>query len=183
MKAKVLSLFFIIVVLVLLIGAFTEEMRQANFNTNYQPVQPIAFSHKVHAGDNDIQCLYCHYGAERGRHAAIPPSELCMNCHTQIKKDSSEIAKIKNSLAEKKPIQWQKVHHYPDFAYFNHSQHVSVGKVSCVECHGEVQRMARVKQVKELNMGWCLSCHREKGIAPPDDHKSKAGGDCARCHY
>lgn len=183
MKSKWFAILSVLVVFILLIMVFSEKMRQANFNKGHQPIQPIAFSHKIHAGDHDIQCLYCHYGADRGRHAGIPPSQLCMNCHTHIKKGSSEIAKIKKSLDDKSPIEWKKVNHYPDFAYFNHSQHVSVGKVSCVECHGEVHRMARVKQVNELNMGWCLDCHRSKGIAPPDDHKSQAGGDCARCHY
>jgi len=173
----------LLIIVLILIGILIKEGRQTNFNKNYQPVQPIAFSHKVHAGDNDIQCLYCHYGAEKGRHANIPPTELCLNCHNNIKKDSTEIVKIKDSLKENRPIHWVKVNHFPDYAYFNHSQHVMIGKVSCVECHGNIGSMGRVKQENELNMGMCLNCHREKGISPPNDHKSKAGGDCARCHY
>lgn len=183
MKSKTTFIIATVVILIVFIGVLTNEGRQANFNKDYQPVQPIAFSHKVHAGDNDIQCIYCHYGAEKGRHANIPPVNLCLNCHSQIKKDSSEIAKIRQALKDKKPVGWVKVNHFPDYAYFNHSQHVKVGKVSCSECHGNVESMGRIKQVSELNMGMCLDCHRSKGIAPPNDHKSKAGGDCARCHY
>src|SRR5690606_8602751 len=104
----------------------------------YAPVQPISFSHKVHAGDNQIACVYCHYSAEQGRHAGIPPAELCMNCHTHVKKDSPEVGKINEALVQNKNIEWEKVHHLPDFAYFNHSQHVRVGNVSCQECHGDV---------------------------------------------
>jgi len=163
--------------------AITKELRLANFNVNYAPQQPINFSHKIHAGENKIQCLYCHYAAEKGRHAGIPPVELCMNCHNKVKMDAPEIQKLKTSLKTGKTIEWKKVHHFPDFAYFNHSQHVLVGKVSCQECHGPVETMTRLRQEKVLNMGWCLDCHRKKQIAAPEDHKSKAGGDCARCHY
>lgn len=183
MKQKYVLIFGALLTLVVVIVAITNIGRQVNFNVDYRPSQPIAFSHKVHAGDNDIQCIYCHYGAEKGRHAAIPPVELCMNCHKQIKKDSSEVAKINDYISRQTPIPWVKVHHFPDFAYFNHSQHVAVGKVSCQECHGEVEKMGRVKQSSIFNMGQCLDCHRKNEIAPPNDHKSKAGGDCARCHY
>lgn len=182
MKSK-LVIIGVILAICGLVLAVVKQGRRANYNINYKPKQPISFSHKTHAGDNQIACLYCHYAAEKGRHAGIPPTELCMNCHSQIKKDSSEIAKITDSLKSGKPIEWTKVNHYPDFAYFNHSQHVRVGNISCQECHGAIETMPRVKQVKTLEMGWCLECHREKGIAPPNDHKSKAGGDCARCHY
>lgn len=166
-----------------LLYLLTDEMQKVNFNEGYMPAQPIAFSHKIHAGDNKINCQYCHFGAEQGRHAGIPPTELCMNCHDKIKVESTEIAKIADSLKTGENIQWVKVHHYPDFAYFNHAQHVKVGKISCQDCHGQVEKMARVQQKGKLNMGWCLECHRESGISPPNDHKSKAGGDCARCHY
>ena len=166
-----------------IIYALTLEGRQVSFNTNYEPQQPINFSHKIHAGDNKIQCMYCHYGAEKGRHAGIPPVELCLNCHKKIKTESEEIKKIADHVKTGKSIEWIKVHHFPDFAYFNHSQHVRVGKISCQECHGQVESMTRMKQVKTLNMGWCIDCHRKNEIAAPKDHKSAAGGDCARCHY
>ena len=183
MKTKLMFILGSIVVLLVIVGVLANEGRQLNYNKGYEPMQPIAFSHKIHAGENDIQCIYCHYGAEKGRHAAIPPAELCMNCHSQIKKDSTEIAKIKKALKDRKPIEWIKVNHFPDYAYFNHSQHVAVAEISCQKCHGQVEGMARIKQNNELNMGWCMDCHRGSGIAPPNDHKSKAGGDCARCHY
>ena len=176
----------IILSLLIALGLFkiaVEEGQKVSFNEAYEPDQPINFSHKIHAGENKIQCMYCHFAAEKGRHAGVPPTELCMNCHTQIRKDSPEIDKIKKSLSQNKPIEWVKVHHLPDFAYFNHSQHVKVGKVSCQSCHGPVETMTRMRQDKSLNMGWCIDCHREKEIFPPADHKSKAGGDCAKCHY
>jgi len=157
--------------------------RSVDFTEGYAPAQPVKFSHKVHAGENQIACVYCHYSAEQGRHAGIPPVELCMNCHTHVKKDSPEVQKVADALANNESIKWQKVHHLPDFAYFNHSQHVNVGKVSCQQCHGDVQSMDVMKQTGNLSMGWCISCHRDSQIAPPDDHKSRAGGDCAKCHY
>lgn len=174
-----------VVVVGMIFGAFAlvKFARTIGFTENYAPKQPIKFSHRVHAGDAQIQCQYCHFASEQGRHAGIPPTELCMNCHTKIKKDSPEILKVKEALDSGKNIQWQKVHHLPDFAYFNHSQHVSVGKVACQKCHGEVQTLDVMKQTGDLSMGWCIRCHRENEIAPPNDHKSKAGGDCARCHY
>lgn len=172
-------------VVVLGLGAvqIVKFSRSIDFTEHYSPAQPIKFSHKVHAGDNQIACVYCHYSAEQGRHAGIPPVDLCMNCHTHVKKDSPEVKKITAALEKGESIRWQKVHHLPDFAYFNHSQHVNVGKVSCQQCHGEIQTQDRVKQTGNLSMGWCIDCHRQKEIAPPADHKTRAGGDCAKCHY
>lgn len=180
---KKLLVFLGVITVIIVAVVSVRFARSVGFTENYMPVQPIKFSHKVHAGANQIPCLYCHFGAEKGRHAGIPPVELCMNCHAIIKKDSPEIAKLKTALETGESIKWQKVNHFPDFAYFNHSQHVRVGKVKCQNCHGEVQTFDKMKQVGNLSMGWCLDCHREREIAPPADHKSKAGGDCARCHY
>lgn len=170
-----------------------QESRRVGVNQGYEPDQPIAFSHKVHAGDNKIDCMFCHFAAEKGRHAGIPPANVCMNCHTQIKKDSPEIAKIKTALEQNKPIEWTKVHRLPDFAYFNHSQHVTSGKVSCQDCHGPVETMTRMRQDEPLTMGWCMECHRAKGITPPEGHSTEkprkdlltpmGGLDCAKCHY
>ena len=157
--------------------------QSVGFNESYEPNQPINFSHKIHAGENQIACTYCHFAAEKGRHAGIPPAGLCMNCHDQIRKDAPEIKKVKELIAKKKPIEWIKVHHMADFAYFNHAQHVRVGKVSCQKCHGPVESMTRMRQQNDLSMGWCISCHRESGIAAPKNHKSSGGGDCAKCHY
>lgn len=180
---KILMLILIAVIAGATLYAAIREGQRVSFNESYEPVQPINFSHKIHAGDNQLQCLYCHFAAENGRHAGIPPVGLCLNCHDKIKEDSPEIHKIKKAVEDGKTIDWVKVHHLPDFAYFNHAQHVAVGKVSCQSCHGPVETMARVRQDKSLNMGWCISCHRDSNIAPPADHKSRAGGDCAKCHY
>lgn len=173
-----------VLILVIFVIAFViKTSREVGFREGYTPIQPINFSHKIHAGTNQISCQYCHFAADKGRHAGIPPTQLCMNCHTKIKKDSPEILKIKNALITEKNIKWTRVHNLPDYAYFNHSQHVRVGKVSCQACHGEVQKMERVTQVKSMSMGWCMECHRGNEIAPPKDHKNASGGDCAKCHY
>jgi hypothetical protein len=173
----------VLVVVPIVIYTIITQARRVGFNQGFTPVQPINFSHKIHAGDNKVNCMYCHFAADKGRHAGVPPTELCLNCHTKIKTNSPEILKVKEAFTSGKNIKWEKVNHFPSFAYFNHSQHVRIGKVSCQECHGPVETMAKVRQEKALNMGWCLDCHREKQIAPPNDHKSRAGGDCARCHY
>ncbi|MCB0404945.1 MAG: cytochrome c3 family protein [Bdellovibrionales bacterium] len=167
---------------VLLVFGAAKEARQMGNTQGYEPDQPINFSHKVHAGENKISCRYCHYGAERGRHAGIPPTQLCLNCHSEIKKDSPEIAKIKEALDNKDPIEWIRIHQLPDFSYFNHSQHVTAG-VSCQQCHGPVESMTRMRQHAPLTMGWCLECHRAQGLAPPHDQRTMAGGDCNKCHY
>lgn len=162
------------------------EARRVGVNQGYEPDQPIAYSHKVHAGDNKIPCLYCHFGAEQGRHAGIPPANICFNCHNKIKADSPEIKKIKEAMEKNQPIQWIKVHRLPDFAYFNHSQHVVAGKpdsgkVPCQECHGPVETMTRMRQDKDLTMGWCLDCHRSDRSDKFDSSDTKQ--DCSKCHY
>jgi len=177
------TLVIFLALLLSLVGLALNEAIESGGNKGYAPEQPIKYSHKLHAGELKIPCLYCHYAAEQGRHAGIPPSEVCLNCHKIVKPDSPEIKKIHASVESGKPIEWVKVHYYPDFAYFNHSQHVKVGKISCQECHGPVEKMTVLHQEKSLRMGWCLDCHRSKGIAPPEDHKSAAGGDCVRCHH
>lgn len=187
-------------------GAFVVvQARQIGFNQGYAPDQPVAFSHKLHAGDLKMDCQYCHFGADKGRHAGVPPTELCLNCHDKVKTSSPEIKKLKNAVESGENIQWVKVNHYPDFAYFNHAQHVNVAGFSCQECHGDVEKMEIYEQSKTLGMGWCIECHRDNGIAPPEDHdeivqKYKqtqegypsganlyngrgAGGDCSKCHY
>lgn len=160
--------------------------------TDYQPEQPIYYSHKVHAGINQINCLYCHGSAMESKHAAIPSVNVCMNCHKAINtyekgpklytEDGKEIdgtaeiqklyqyagfdpanaAKWDPSMA--KPIQWIKIHNLPDHVYFNHSQHVKAGNVQCQSCHGEITAMDEVKQVSELSMGWCVNCHRQTKV-------------------
>jgi hypothetical protein len=169
------------------------QLSRVGIHQGYAPEQPIAFPHKVHAGDNKIPCLYCHYAARTSRHAGIPPASLCMNCHTMLEKQTVAIEKLKEAVQQQRPIAWVKVHNLPDFVYFNHSQHVLSG-VACQRCHGPVESMDRVQQVAPLTMGWCLQCHREHANIPTVDlqraalslsHKQKpvAGLDCASCHY
>jgi hypothetical protein len=159
---------------------------------NMQPVQPIYYSHKVHAGINQISCLYCHGNAWESKHAAVPSVNVCMNCHKAITSyekgpklydedgkeinGTAEIEKLykfagfdsKNPNAwdpsKAKPISWIKIHNLPDHVYFNHSQHVRAGKVQCQTCHGEITAMDEVKQFSELSMGWCINCHRQTKV-------------------
>lgn len=213
---------------------------------NYQPEQPIYYSHQVHAGTNQIACLYCHGGAQDSKHANIPSVNVCMNCHMAVNKyegpdelkredgtpvnGTAEIQKLydyagwdpvgKKYKEDKdgdghpdgsRPIEWIKIHNLPDHVYFNHSQHVKVGKQQCQTCHGNIQEMGEVKQFSDLSMGWCVNCHRESKVDFPDTagtsgnkfysiyekfHKDmkagkmdsvtveKIGGtECQKCHY
>ena len=156
---------------------------------NYQPDQPIYYLHKVHAGTNQISCLYCHGGAQDSKHANIPSVNVCMNCHMAIKEykgdpivmedgksvnGTAEIQKlykyagwnpeIKKYDKPGQPIEWIRIHNLPDHVYFNHSQHVKVGKQVCQTCHGPIQEMPQVYQYAELSMGWCINCHRESKV-------------------
>ena len=148
--------------------------------TNYMPEQPIAFSHKIHAGINGVDCNYCHTSARHSKHSSIPSADLCMNCHTYINEGSvsgkKEIAKIYDAIGfdpetrtyiegyEQKPIKWVRIHNLPDHAYFNHSQHVVAGGLECQDCHGPVEEMDVLYQHAELTMGWCIDCHRETEV-------------------
>src|SRR5215472_5104332 len=158
MRPKLLA--FGIAALLLGGGGGAYELSQIGLNQGYSPTQPIAFPHKIHAGDNKIPCLYCHYAARTSRHAGIPPASVCMNCHSILEKQTAEIEKLKEAVQQQRPIRWVKIHNLPDFVYFNHSQHVLSG-VACQRCHGEIEKMERVEQVSPLTMGWCLECHRE----------------------
>ncbi len=145
---------------------------------NYQPKQPIAFSHKIHAGQYEIECKYCHTGAMKGKQANIPSPNICMNCHSQIKQGTitgtGEIEKIYAAVGfdpntstysgVTKPIEWVRIHNLPDLAYFNHSQHVNVAGIECQTCHGPIQEMEVVKQYNLLTMGWCIDCHRKTDV-------------------
>jgi hypothetical protein len=125
----------------------------------YAPEQPVPYSHAVHAGELGLDCRYCHNTVERRAAAALPAAETCMNCHRSVKTDSEALAPIRDSYERGTPVPWVRVHDLPDFAYFDHSAHLSAG-VGCVECHGRVDRMEVVRQDKPLTMGWCLECHR-----------------------
>ncbi|MDP1560039.1 MAG: cytochrome c3 family protein [Pirellulaceae bacterium] len=129
-------------------------------SVGYEPVQPLPFSHKVHAGDLQIDCRYCHTTVERAAYAAIPATEVCMNCHAAIKSDSDLLKNVRDSYGSGTPIHWIKVHDLPDFVFFDHSAHVNRG-VGCVSCHGRVDQMEVVHQSAPLSMGWCLECHRQ----------------------
>jgi hypothetical protein len=128
--------------------------------TGYAPLQPVEYSHKLHAGDLGMDCRYCHSTVEQAAYAAIPATEVCMNCHTRVKADSPLLQMVRESYATGQPIPWVKVHRLPDYVYFNHQAHVTAG-VGCVTCHGRVDQMMVVRQVEPLTMAWCLDCHRD----------------------
>jgi mono/diheme cytochrome c family protein len=150
-----------------------DAMAGIGVSQDYAPEQPIKFSHKLHAGQNGISCVYCHSGALKSRHANIPSPNVCMNCHKFVQEGpvygKDEIAKIYAALDydpatqeyghDPKPVQWIRVHNLPDLAYFNHSQHFMVGEIECQTCHGPVEEMDVVKQFAPLTMEWCIQCH------------------------
>lgn len=129
--------------------------------------QPVQFSHKHHTGDDGIDCRYCHSTVETTASAGMPPTQTCMNCHSQIWSDSPYLEPVRASFRENKPIEWERVHDLPEYVYFNHSIHVNKG-VGCSSCHGDVANMPSVYQENTLQMEWCLSCHRntENNIRP-----------------
>lgn len=162
---------------------------------DYQPEQPIFYSHKVHAGINQISCLYCHGNAWESKHATVPALNVCMNCHAAIndytkgpklyREDGSEVdgtAEIQKlysytgydpktgryNTEHAKPVEWTKIHNLPDHVYFSHAQHVRAGKVQCQTCHGPIQEMNEVKQFADVSMGWCINCHRTTKVNFPD---------------
>ena len=139
------------------------EINRSSWNTGayVEREQPVQFSHKHHAGDDGIDCRYCHTSAETSNNAGIPPTQTCMNCHSQIWADSPYLEPVRESWRTGKPIQWVKVHDLPDYVYFNHSIHVNKG-VGCSTCHGRVDQMPLTYQVASLHMEWCLECHRNQ---------------------
>jgi mono/diheme cytochrome c family protein len=173
----------------------------------YAPKQPIAFSHKIHAGQYEIDCKYCHIGVMKGKSATIPSLNICMNCHNQIKSGTTtgenEIGKIVRAFNENKPIEWVRIHNLPDLAYFNHAQHVNVGGIECQTCHGPIEEMDVVRQHSLLTMGWCIDCHRKTDVNSKGNtyydkmleiHNQRSGKspmkvedigglECSKCHY
>ncbi len=135
------------------------------------PVQPVAFSHKVHVGDRGISCTYCHQGVATTANALLPSTETCMDCHRVVKPDSPEIKKVAEAYQAGEAIPWVRVTDLPDFVRFTHRRHIQAG-VDCMSCHGDVSRMDRVHKANSLTMGTCLSCHNQKG----------APTDCLTCH-
>ena len=161
---------------------------------DYQPEQPIYYSHKVHAGVNQINCQYCHIGTYQGKQATLPSVNVCMNCHQAINEykgdplvrengdivdGTAEIKKLYKyagftegqpwDATKAEPIEWIRIHNLPDHVYFNHAQHVNAGQVACQQCHGEIQKMGEVKQFSDLSMGWCVNCHRETKVQFKDN--------------
>ncbi|MCE2895120.1 MAG: c-type cytochrome [Flammeovirgaceae bacterium] len=205
---------FLVVFILVSVGFKTtiDGLYSIGVQQDYQPKQPIAFSHKLHAGSYEINCKYCHTGVLKGKQANIPSPNICMNCHTQIKQESTEIQKIYAAIGydyktasysgKQKPIEWVRIHNLPDLAYFNHAQHVNVGGIECQTCHGPIEEMEVVKQYSLLTMGWCIDCHRKTEVNTKDNEyynklnelhlsakKSKmkvediGGLECAKCHY
>jgi len=189
--------------------------------TGYMPTQPINYSHELHAGKYKINCQYCHSGADKSKQATIPSPSTCMNCHMYVTasakyngKTSPEIQKIYDAVGwdgdkkvydpnkPQKPIKWIRIHNLPDHAYFNHAQHVKIGKVECQACHGPIETMKVVSQQRSLQMGWCINCHREAKVDVASNdyyeelHKDlkksgktsitvaqNGGVECSKCHY
>ena len=181
-------------IFVLLMGAYIAfgTLFKVGVNEGYMPLQPIAFSHKIHSGENKIECQYCHSSAKHSKHSGIPSVNVCMNCHkniaevaegTKVEWDGvtygkaeldKEIAKVYEAAGwdpealeytgEEKPIKWIRIHNLPDFVYFNHSQHRIVGGIKCQKCHGPVEEFDEMRQYSSLTMGWCINCHRETNV-------------------
>ena len=154
--SAVLAIGGLVYATVLITGVFSPEMSAIG----YAPEQPVPYSHALHAGDLGIDCRYCHTSVETTAKANIPPTATCMNCHSTIKTESEKLAVVRKSAETGEPIKWVRVHDLPDYAYFNHAGHIQSG-VGCVSCHGRIDRMEVVSQVKPLTMGWCLECHRD----------------------
>ncbi len=135
-----------------------------HLEVGYAPVQPVDFSHKLHAGDLGMDCRYCHFTVERSSFAAVPPTQVCLNCHSKVRANSPKLLPVRESDALDRPIPWVRVHKLPEFVYFDHSAHLAAG-VGCSSCHGRIDQMPRVTQEKPLSMSWCLDCHRDPGPA------------------
>ena len=173
-------------------------------DVGYQPIQPVPFSHALHAGELGMDCRYCHTTVERATHAAIPPTETCMGCHARVHTEGEKLAPIRASWESGEPIEWVRVHDLPDYVYFNHSAHVTKG-VGCVSCHDRIDKMEVVQQKKPLSMAWCINCHRapeehlrpkefitamdwrsenqlEQGLELKKAYNVKPSEDCSTCH-
>ena len=181
--------------LFLLLGALGWWMfpRPTSQNVGYAPVQPIPFSHLMHAGTLKIDCRYCHTGAYKSIHAGIPSMNVCLNCHSVVLADKSPfIKKLREAYSEGRPIEWVRVYELPDHARFDHKRHVLKG-VKCETCHGNVSQMAVIRQETPLTMGWCLGCHRGQttpkevmqAIYPNQQNPQgpAAPFNCTTCHY
>jgi hypothetical protein len=141
--------------------AYTQIARSSYLTNQYlERQQPVQFSHKHHAGDDGIDCRYCHQTVETTATAGMPSTQTCMNCHSQLWSDSPYLEPVRASFRDNKPLQWERVHDLPEYVYFNHSIHVAKG-VGCSTCHGQIDNMPAVYQENTLQMEWCLACHRD----------------------
>ncbi len=212
MRSPGFAFFVVFIVGTLTFKAVINGLYSIGVQQGYAPKQPIAFSHKLHAGAYEIDCKYCHVGTLKGKSATIPSVNICMNCHSAVKTESPQIQKLwaaadwqpetKSYGPNQKPIEWVRIHNLPDLAYFNHAQHVVVGGIECQTCHGPIETMDVVQQYSLLTMGWCIDCHRKtdvnsKGNAYYDKlvelHNTASkqpmkvedigGLECAKCHY
>lgn len=189
-------LVFVSVIFLLLSSAYVgySYLMQIGIDQGYMPIQPIHYSHKIHSGDNKIECKYCHSSARVSKHSGIPSLNVCMNCHMNIAEYNgdedlekgytkefytNEIKKLYKAVGwdestqsytgETQPVKWVRIHNLPDFVYFNHAQHVSVAGIDCQKCHGPVEEMEIMYQHSSLTMGWCINCHRETNVNVKDN--------------
>lgn len=154
----------VVFTLLMVIGLFWWFGSPKYTDVGYQPVQPVPYSHKLHAGDLGMDCRYCHTGAEKSPVAMVPPTQTCMNCHVLVLPESEKLLPVRESWSTGTPIPWVKVHKVPDYAYFDHSAHLRAG-VGCASCHGRIDEMEVVYQAETLSMGWCLECHRDPDMS------------------
>jgi cytochrome c553 len=209
LKRQWIHLMVILVTGIFITNSLVVNALAVGHSTDYEPDQPIKFSHEVHAGQNGTDCIYCHSFAHQSKSAGFPPENVCMNCHLLVRNGNRsgmfEIAKVVSSYEENKPIQWIKVYNLQDHVFFSHAQHVEAGGLNCKECHGPVEEMERIKLNQNLTMGWCIECHRTKIVNFREnnfysDYKELAekirngetdsitverigGTECMKCHY
>jgi mono/diheme cytochrome c family protein len=208
-KARFIHLIIVLISAAVVIEVTVIEAQNLGRQLYYEPDQPILFSHKIHAGDNQTDCRYCHTTVDESKHAGFPSVEVCMNCHNVIKEGTysgkDEIAKVRAAYENNEHVRWIRVHNLPDHSYFNHAQHVKVGNIDCEQCHGDVASMDRIQQVNDLSMGWCINCHRKTEVQflTNDFYKEYeklhaklksgekvritvdniGGNECQKCHY
>lgn len=209
LKKQWINLAILSVTTVYITWVLVEDAIAIGHSKGYSPDQPVKFSHAVHAGQNKTDCIYCHNYAPYSKVSGIPSGNVCMNCHLIVRNGKRsgmfEIAKVVEGYERGEPIEWIKVHNLPDHVYYNHSQHVNAGGLQCQECHGPVEEMDRIVQIRNLSMGWCVNCHRTRNVNFNENEfyskyemlaervrngeidsvlvDMQGGNDCMKCHY